>query len=554
MPKPMPPVAERRQHAATFHGITRQDPYHWLRADNWQEVMQQPETLPARYPSLSRRREHAILPTRSRRRTRLCAMPSTAKSAAASKRTTVGIPSPDGPFAYNSRMLEGQAISADRAHAARWRRRDGAARLQYRSRRRLFRLWWRAITTRATASRLGALTGRARNSTPCSSATSTAARTPARRSKTRPVVAPGRPTARPSTTPNIDDNHRPFRVRRHIMGTPQADDTIVFEETDPGFFVGVGKTLTGRFIVIDAHDHQTSEVWLIDAMAGGAPRLVAPRVSRARIRCRRARWRSLHPHQCRRGRGLQDRHRLGRHTAGAEHWADLVPHQPGRADPRCRRDPEPHAAARARSRACRASSCAICAPAEESTVDFDEEAYSLGMSAGYEFDTATIRFTYSSPTTPAAYLRPRSRHRRARTLLKEQEVPSGHDPADYETRRIFADAADGERVPVTLLYRKGTQARRLGPRPALWLWRLWHLDAGRVFDLGAVAGRSRLRLCHRPYPRRHGQGLSLVSARPARAQAQHLHRLHRGSREADRRTAIPRRARSSPRAARPAAC
>ena len=44
---PTPPVAERRQHAVTTHGITRQDPYHWLRADNWQQVMQEPESLPA---------------------------------------------------------------------------------------------------------------------------------------------------------------------------------------------------------------------------------------------------------------------------------------------------------------------------------------------------------------------------------------------------------------------------------------------------------------------------------------------------------------------------
>jgi oligopeptidase B len=45
---------------------------------------------------------------------------------------------------------------------------------------------------------------------------------------------------------------------------------------------------------------------------------------------------------------------------------------------------------------------------------------------------------------------------RARTLRKEDEIPSGHDPADYETRRVFAPAADGETVPVSLLYRKGT--------------------------------------------------------------------------------------------------
>src|SRR5690606_23021224 len=74
-----------------------------------------------------------------------------------------------------------------------------------------------------------------------------------------------------------DENHRPFRVRRHVLGTPQADDEIIYEETDPGFFVGVSKTLSDRFIVIDAHDHQTSENWLIDAIAGGPPRLVAAR-------------------------------------------------------------------------------------------------------------------------------------------------------------------------------------------------------------------------------------------------------------------------------------
>ena len=45
MTKPTPPIAARKPHAATFHNVTREDPYHWLRAPNWQEVMQKPETL-----------------------------------------------------------------------------------------------------------------------------------------------------------------------------------------------------------------------------------------------------------------------------------------------------------------------------------------------------------------------------------------------------------------------------------------------------------------------------------------------------------------------------
>ena len=45
---------------------------------------------------------------------------------------------------------------------------------------------------------------------------------------------------------------------------------------------------------------------------------------------------------------------------------------------------------------------------------------------------------------------------RERTLRKTQEIPSGHDPANYVTRRVMAPAADGETVPATLLYRKET--------------------------------------------------------------------------------------------------
>jgi oligopeptidase B len=91
----------------------------------------------------------------------------------------------------------------------------------------------------------------------------------------------------------------------------------------------------------------------------------------------------------------------------------------------------------------------------EHAIDFPEEAYSLGLSAGYEFDTLTTRFTYSSMTTPAQVF-DYHMETRARTLRKMQEVPSGHDPAAYVTRRVLAPARDGETVPVSLLYAKGT--------------------------------------------------------------------------------------------------
>ena len=91
----------------------------------------------------------------------------------------------------------------------------------------------------------------------------------------------------------------------------------------------------------------------------------------------------------------------------------------------------------------------------EHSIAFDEEAYALGLSGGYEFDTTTIRFTYSSMTTPSQVF-DYDVEDRTRTLRKTQEVPSGHEPADYVTRRLFAAASDGEVVPISILHARDT--------------------------------------------------------------------------------------------------
>ena len=64
----------------------------------------------------------------------------------------------------------------------------------------------------------------------------------------------------------LDDQHRPCKVMRHTVGTEPAEDALIYEERDPGFFLRVNKTESGRFIVISAHDHAaTSELRLIPA-------------------------------------------------------------------------------------------------------------------------------------------------------------------------------------------------------------------------------------------------------------------------------------------------
>jgi len=135
-------------------------------------------------------------------------------------------------------------------------------------------------------------------------------------------------------------------------------------------------------------------------------------------------------------------------------WRDLVPHTPGRLildftvykDFLVRLEREsglPRIVVRR------------LADGEEHAIAFDEEAYALGMAGGFEFDTPTLRFNYSSMTTPNRVY-DYDMAERSRVLRKEDEVPSGHNPDDYVTRRVFAPAADGEPIPVSLLYREDT--------------------------------------------------------------------------------------------------
>ncbi len=252
----------------------------------------------------------------------------------------------------------------------------------------------------------------------------------------------------------LDGNHRPSKLFRHEIGTDPAADVLVYEEKDPGFFMGVGKTQSGGTILIDIHDHETSEVRMIPSDEPLAePKLIAPRETGIEY--------SVDDH----GDTLyiltnaDDAEDFKIVTApkadpGRNNWQDLVAHKPGclilshvvyqsfmvRLE---REDGLPRIVIRR------------LADNLEHAIAFDEEAYSLGLGGGYEFDTDTIRFSYSSMTTPSQTF-DYNVETRERVLRKEQEIPSGHKAADYVTRRLLAPASDGETVPVSLLYHKDT--------------------------------------------------------------------------------------------------
>ncbi len=248
----------------------------------------------------------------------------------------------------------------------------------------------------------------------------------------------------------LDENHRPGKVMRHAVGTPPAQDTLVYEETDPGFFVRINKTESSRFVVIYTHDHaNTSEVRLIPTEEPiTPPRLLLPRETGVTYDV------SDHGETLfiRTNRDAVDFRIVMAPLDDPDpsNWVDLVPHKLGRLirsvvifrDWLVRLEREqalPRIVVRAIS------------DGDEHEIVFDEEAYDLNLISGYEFQIDTLRISYSSPTTPTKVYDYDMRTRE-RVLRKEQEIPSGHDPTGYVCQRLMAESHDGKLVPVTVLH------------------------------------------------------------------------------------------------------
>ena len=248
-----------------------------------------------------------------------------------------------------------------------------------------------------------------------------------------------------------DENARPAKVfRRPARG---GDDVLVYEEADDGMFLGVGTTADDSHVAIHVGNQETTELWLIPATDPTAHPVVAePR--REGIKYELDHWGDRWIIRTN-ADGAVD-FKLMQSTAEVPaklSWTDFVPHQPGRYITGFA------AYAGHLVRLERANACdrlvVMARGGGEHEVSFPEEAYALSLNGGYEYDTSLTGFVYQSPTTPRQWF-DYDMATKERTLRKTQEIPSGHDPARYVARRLYATAPDGAEVPITVLMLRDT--------------------------------------------------------------------------------------------------
>ncbi len=396
--KLLPPVAERRPQAQKTHGISRNDDYSWLRADNWQAVMRDPTVLATDIRDYleaeNSYQEEQMADTKNLQDELFEEMKGRIKEDDSS------VPMKDGDWAYGVKYVVGG---------------EQAKFIRVRPSGEEMSVILDGDTEAAGHAyfRIGDANHSPDHKTIAWSYDDNGSeyytikfRNPETGNDLDGMIADSNGGGVWTKNSDgllycrLDENHRPSKLFLHNIGNGDPEDTLIYEESDPGFFMGANKSQSGDWIIVDIHDHQTSEAWLIPAdKPQSPPHLIAVRETGIE-------------YSIDEGEGIlyiltnRDGARDFKivtapvEKPGMENWTELIAHKDGRLilshgifrDFLVRLEREDGLPRIVITQIDNG---------EEHAIEFDEEAYSLGLSGAYEYDTHLLRFSYSSMTTPS---------------------------------------------------------------------------------------------------------------------------------------------------------
>lgn len=454
------PAAEMTDVAASAFGETRRDPFAWLRDDNWQEVLKDPSALsPAIRAHLEAENAYYNQGVKHLGDLRDAVF---SEMRGRIKEDDSEPPQPDGPFEYYTRFRDG----GEHPIFARRPRGGGSESILYDgdAEKGDTDFFYVAGVRHSpdhkyvayAVDRVGSeyLDIRVRD-----------AQTGEEFDETVPNAdgdVVWSKDARSLFYVERDDQQRPKRVRRHTLGAEPASDELIYEEPDDSYFLSISKSQSGDYLFITSSKSTSSEVRFLraDAAAGEAPALIAPREDDLLYFAEHKGDEFLLQTNA---DGAID-FKIARapiSAPGRENWRDFLPVRDGVF----LRSFAPLKDYFVRLETENALPRIVISDWErkrERTLKFDEAAYALAMDGGFEFDAKTIRISYESPSTPEEIYDVDLKTDK-RTLVKRQEIPSGHDPADYEVERFTLMMRDGAEAPVTILKSKATEFDKGAP-------------------------------------------------------------------------------------------
>ncbi len=296
---------------------------------------------------------------------------------------------------------------------------------------------------------------------------------------------------------------RSFQVYRHVLGTPVEDDALVFEETDETFNCGVYRSKSDEYLVIYTSQTLSQEYRVLKADDPmGEWRIIQPRERNLEYGI------SHYGDHFYIVTNLDAKNfRLMKTPVDAttkDNWEEVIPH---------REDVflegidifKNYLVVEERMEGLNQIRIRSWDGSKDEYLEFNDPAYTAGTRSNPDFDTEILRFGYSSMTTPSSTYDHNMRTGE-RILLKQQEViDENFSPDNYTSERLMVEVRDGVKVPVSMVYRKGTERNGQNPfllyaygsygssmDPYFSSVRLSLLDRGFVYAIAHIRGGQEL--------------------------------------------------------------
>jgi oligopeptidase B len=253
---------------------------------------------------------------------------------------------------------------------------------------------------------------------------------------------------------------RAYRIYRHVLGTDIENDELVFEESDETFAAYVFKTKSKKYLMIVSSHTLSQEYRYLDA---------GDSLGKFKVFLPREREHEYHVDH------YQDRFLVRTNDqaknfrlistpvdrTGKEHWEEIIPHRTDvfLGDFELFRD---HLVLEERTRGLTQLRVIPWSGGDGYYLAFAEPAYRVNLGTNLEFDTALVRFEYTSMKTPLS-IYDHDMVNRQQTLLKQEEVLGGFNADNYMTERLHASALDGTQIPLSIVYRKGMKRDSQNP-------------------------------------------------------------------------------------------
>lgn len=290
----------------------------------------------------------------------------------------------------------------------------------------------------------------------------------------------------------------PEKVFRHVLSEPLEKDEMVYEEKDPSFYIGVYKSKSDEYVIIYNQSTVSNDFHILKAdEPQGEFRQFATREKGHEYQINHFddKFYIVTNRDAKNFRLME----TSENATSEENWKEIIPN---REDVLLAQVElfNNHLVVSERSNALTHLRIIDLRNNKEHYLKFDEPAYVAYAYQNPEFNTNKLRFIYSSLTTPSSVME-YNMDTKEKKVLKREEVVGGHDPEDYVTERIFLNARDSVKVPVTLVYKKGVKK---GPDTPILLYgygsygssmdpwfgsdRLSLLDRGFVYAIAHIRG------------------------------------------------------------------